>query len=127
MPIYQDEGRNFLILFVAFPQKNNYNVVKYRIENDGDSMTQTRKRLVFHGRVQGVGFRYKAKYLASSLGLTGWVRNEYDGTVHMEVQGPRPMIYKLMEGLNRDRYIVIEWIDEKDIPVAEDERSFSVR
>ncbi len=127
MPIYQDEGRNFLILFVAFPQKNNYNVVKYRIENDGDSMTQTRKRLVFHGRVQGVGFRYKAKYLASSLGLTGWVRNEYDGTVHMEVQGSKPMIYKLMEGLNRDRYIVIEWIDEKDIPVAEDERSFSVR
>lgn len=127
MPIYQDEGRNFLILFVAFPQKNNYNVVKYRIENDGDSMTQTRKRLVFHGRVQGVGFRYKAKYLASSLGLTGWVRNEYDGTVHMEVQGPKPMIYKLMEGLNRDRYIVIEWIDEKDILMAEDERSFSVR
>ncbi len=127
MPIYQDEGRNFLILFVAFPQKNNYNVVKYRIENDGDSMTQTRKRLVFHGRVQGVGFRYKAKYLASSLGLTGWVRNEYDGTVHMEVQGSKPMIYKLMEGLNRDRYIVIEWIDEKDIPVVEDERSFSVR
>lgn len=127
MPIYQDEGRNFLILFVAFPQKNNYNVVKYRFENDGDSMTQTRKRLVFHGRVQGVGFRYKAKYLASSLGLTGWVRNEYDGTVHMEVQGPKPMIYKLMEGLNRDRYIVIEWIDEKDILVAEDERSFSVR
>lgn len=127
MPIYQDEGRNFLILFVAFPQKNNYNVVKYRIENDGDSMTQTRKRLVFHGRVQGVGFRYKAKYLASSLGLTGWVRNEYDGTVHMEVQGSKPMIYKLMEGLNRDRYIVIEWIDEKDILVAEDERSFSVR
>lgn len=90
-------------------------------------MTQMRKRLVFHGRVQGVGFRYKAKYLASSLGLSGWVRNEYDGTVHMEVQGTKQMIHKLMEGLNRDRYIVMEWIDEKDIPVDEEERSFSVR
>lgn len=90
-------------------------------------MTQMRKRLVFHGRVQGVGFRYKAKYLASSLGLSGWVRNEYDGTVHMEVQGTKQMIHKLMEGLNRDRYISIEWIDEKDIPVDNEERRFSVR
>lgn len=90
-------------------------------------MTQMRKRLIFHGRVQGVGFRYKAKYLASSLGLSGWVRNEYDGTVHMEVQGTKQMIYKLMEGLNRDRYISIEWIDEKDIPVNDEERRFSVR
>lgn len=90
-------------------------------------MTQMRKRLVFHGRVQGVGFRYKARYLASSLGLSGWVRNEYDGTVHMEVQGTKQMIHKLMEGLNRDRYISIEWIDEKDIPVDNEERRFSVR
>ena len=89
-------------------------------------MAQIRKCMVFHGRVQGVGFRYKAKYLANSLGLTGWVKNEYDGTVHMEVQGRKAMIYKLMEGLNRGMYISIDWIDEKDIPVIE-ERSFVVR
>lgn len=104
-------------------------MVKYR-ENtknhDGDSMTEIRKRLIFHGRVQGVGFRYTAKHLASSLGLTGWVRNEYDGTVYMEVQGRKMMIYKLMEGLNRGMYISIDWIDEEDIPLI-DERSFSVR
>ena len=113
-------------VLLAFLTETNYNDVNMS-QKMVVSMGEIRKRLVFHGRVQGVGFRYKAKYLASSLGLTGWVRNEYDGTVHMEVQGPKPMIYKLMEGLNRDRYIVIEWIDEKDIPVAEDERSFSVR
>lgn len=43
-------------------------------------MADVRKRIIFRGRVQGVGFRYTAKYLAQSLGLTGWVRNEYDGT-----------------------------------------------
>ena len=89
-------------------------------------MAEIRKRLIFHGRVQGVGFRYTAKHLAGSLGLTGWVRNEYDGTVRMEVQGRKDMIYKLMEGLNRGMYISIDWIDEKDIPVIE-ERSFVVR
>ena len=50
-------------------------------------MAEIRQRIVFHGRVQGVGFRYTAKYLARSMNLTGWVKNEYDGTVVMEVQG----------------------------------------
>lgn len=52
-------------------------------------MAEVRKHIVFHGRVQGVGFRYTAKYLARSLELTGWVTNEWDGTVVMEVQGER--------------------------------------
>ena len=89
-------------------------------------MAEIRKHLIFHGRVQGVGFRYRARHLADSLGLTGWVRNEYDGTVHMEVQGRKACIYKLMEGLNRGMYISVDWIDEEDIPVIE-ESSFSVR
>ena len=46
-----------------------------------------RKQIRFRGKVQGVGFRYHAKNAASSLGLTGWVRNESDGSVYMEVQG----------------------------------------
>ena len=52
-----------------------------------DEMADVRKHMIFHGRVQGVGFRYTAKYLARSMNLTGWVKNEYDGTVVMEVQG----------------------------------------
>jgi acylphosphatase len=90
------------------------------------AMAEIRKRLIFHGRVQGVGFRYRAKHLAGSLGLTGWVRNEYDGTVHMEVQGTKAMIYKLMEGLNRGSYISIDWIDDEEIP-AKKESGFCVR
>lgn len=89
-------------------------------------MSEIRKRIVFYGRVQGVGFRYTAKCLAQSIGLTGWVENEYDGTVLMEVQGREPMIFKLMEGLNHNMFIDITWIDSKDIPL-EEERSFRVR
>ena len=89
-------------------------------------MSEVRKRIVFHGLVQGVGFRYTAKYLAQSMGLTGWVKNEYDGTVLMEVQGREPLIFKLMEGLNNRMYIQIDWIDSKDISVKE-ERGFRVK
>ena len=89
-------------------------------------MSEVRKRIVFHGRVQGVGFRYTAKYLAQSMGLTGWVKNEYDGTVLMEVQGREQLIFKLMEGLNNRMYIQIDWIDSKDISVKE-ERGFRVK
>lgn len=89
-------------------------------------MAEVRKRIVFHGRVQGVGFRYTAKYMAQSLGLTGWVRNEYDGTVQMEIQGREALINKLLVGLNHGHYIVIEWMDTKELSPVEDERSFRV-
>lgn len=89
-------------------------------------MSEVRKRIVFHGRVQGVGFRYTAKYLAQSLGLTGWVRNEWDGTVTLEIQGRETLINKLLVGLNNNRFITIEWMDTKEIS-TEEENSFWVK
>lgn len=82
-----------------------------------NEMAELRKRFVFHGRVQGVGFRYTAKYLARSLGLTGWVQNEWNGTVTMEVQGREPMINKLLTAINNNSFIVIDWIDSEEIPL----------
>ncbi len=89
-------------------------------------MSEIRMEIRFHGRVQGVGFRYRAKYMAQSLGLTGWVKNEWDGSVSMEVQGREQLIDKLLIGLNQDRYIRIDWMDSEEIPLKQ-ERGFSVR
>lgn len=89
-------------------------------------MAVVRKHIVFHGRVQEVGFRYTAKYLALNLGLTGWVQNEYDGTVTMEVQGEEQLINKLLINLNSGSFIRIEWMDCKEIALGK-EKSFSVR
>lgn len=90
-------------------------------------MGEIRRRIEFHGRVQGVGFRYTARLAAVSLGLTGWVKNEADGSVSMEVQGRESMVNKLLVRLHTDRFIRVEWMDSQEIPTVENEKSFSVR
>ena len=84
-----------------------------------------RKHIVFYGRVQGVGFRYHSYYIANSLGLTGTVRNLYDGSVEMEVQGSREAIDELIRRLNGQRFIDISDMSVRDMSLAE-ERSFEI-
>ncbi len=48
-----------------------------------------RVHLTLTGRVQGVGFRYFAHRVAQRLNLGGWVRNLPNGSVEVEVEGPR--------------------------------------
>lgn len=80
----------------------------------------------FYGRVQGVGFRFTAKYAATSLALTGWVKNLDDGSVLMEIQGSPLRIDKLLMKLNRDNYIRIDHIARTRIDPIEGEKSFRV-
>lgn len=60
-----------------------------------------REAVVFEGRVQGVGFRATAASIARDLDLEGWVRNEPDGTVRCEVQGPPESIEAFLSRLRR--------------------------
>ena len=90
-------------------------------------MSIKRKRIIFSGRVQGVGFRYRAAYAAESLGLTGWVRNEWDETVSMEVQGEEELIDKLVDRMYKERYIRIEGISVMNMSPVEGEKRFRIR
>lgn len=83
-----------------------------------------RLELRFTGRVQGVGFRYTATYAANNLGLTGWVYNDWDGSVLMEVQGAKSQINRLIEHLNNGRFIQIDNIEKKVIPLNNHETIF---
>ena len=53
------------------------------------SSDDIRVHAVVAGLVQGVGFRYFTVMTAGKLGLGGWVRNCYDGSVEVEAQGTR--------------------------------------
>ena len=86
-----------------------------------------RKRLVFCGRVQGVGFRWRARAAAQGAGATGWVRNNYDGSVTMELQGSDTQIDRVVQSLDHDRYIRIDSLEARTIPVDPEERGFETR
>lgn len=53
-------------------------------------MSAIRRRWRFTGTVQGVGFRYYARAAALHLGLTGWVANNWDGSVTLRPRASVP-------------------------------------
>lgn len=86
-----------------------------------------RYRLRFYGMVQGVGFRYTATHAANMYRLTGYVKNEYDGSVTCEVQGSESDIEQFIAVINRGRFIEIERIDKTVLELDGEERSFEVK
>lgn len=73
-----------------------------------------RYNIIFKGRVQGVGFRYKSYMIANELGLTGDVYNLYDGDVEVNVQGEQGKIDLFLDKLAHDRLIRIDDIKIKE-------------
>lgn len=49
------------------------------------------------GRVQGVGFRVSAQSLANTLNITGFIRNEPDGSVYIEAEGEKNNLNKFLD------------------------------
>ena len=117
------------IIFGCLSGWLGYHIVKFA-EREKDSkiiMHKIRVSICFYGRVQGVGFRYKLRYLAEKYSVTGWARNEYDGSVSTELQGLEEDIDKILQALYNDRYIEIDDIRKRSLPVDEEERGFGVR
>lgn len=85
-----------------------------------------RYNMIFKGRVQGVGFRYKSYLLANELGLTGDVNNLYDGDVELNIQGDREKIDLFLEKLAKDRFIRIDDIEIKEKESINDEEKFKL-
>ena len=83
-----------------------------------------RKRITFTGHVQGVGFRWRAEKAATLFRCTGWCRNEWDGSVTMEIQGREEDIDQVILRIEEGRYVRIENMRVRDIPVVENDRSF---
>jgi acylphosphatase len=64
------------------------------MEEEGKDLA--RLQATVHGRVQGVSFRYYTQRRANELDLAGYVRNQWDGTVEVVAEGPRPILEELL-------------------------------
>lgn len=59
-------------------------------------MKKVRAHVLIKGRVQGVFFRAETRSQAYSLGLTGWVRNRWDGSVEAVLEGEDQKVQKMI-------------------------------
>ena len=86
------------------------------------------RRIIFSGRVQGVGFRYTTKEIALGFDVCGWVRNLFDDTVEMHVMGHADEIdaflREIMEESTVARNIKEAKID--DIPLLDKAKGFRI-
>ncbi|MFA7256236.1 MAG: acylphosphatase [Kiritimatiellales bacterium] len=91
-------------------------------------MKRQRITVRYEGRVQGIGFRYTAVSLAQGLDVTGWVKNEFDGSVLLVAEGEEDQMMELLQAIRRShlgRYITNELV--KRSPTRGEFNCFSVR
>lgn len=78
------------------------------------------------GRVQGVGFRATARACAAPHAVTGWVRNEPDGSVLLEIQGEEPEIEAALASLRDRMSRLITREDAEALPPVGNESGFRI-
>jgi acylphosphatase len=65
--------------------------------NKGQLTEKKRARVIVRGRVQGVFFRYSTREMAKKLGVFGWVKNRWDGSVEAVFEGDRGGVEEMIE------------------------------
>ena len=85
-----------------------------------------RVRVRYTGRVQGVGFRATTRAVARLFPVTGWVRNDADGSVTAEFQGDPTEIDRCMGRLADEMASNIRSADRHEAPLAGGETSFEI-
>jgi acylphosphatase len=90
--------------------------------------TQSRLHAIVQGRVQGVSFRYYTQRRARELGLTGYVRNLWDGTVEVVAEGRRSGLDQLLAFLQvGPRAAFVTQVDVRWLTPTKDLNRFEVR
>jgi acylphosphatase len=89
---------------------------------------KVRLRAIVHGRVQGVNFRYYTCQQARQIGVTGYVRNLWDGTVEVVAEGPRQKVSQLLTWLQKGpRMAFVQRVDVQWLPYTDEFQHFEVR
>jgi len=80
------------------------------------------------GSVQGVFFRETTRREAERLGLSGWVRNRFDGQVEAEFQGPSRAVERVIEFCQRGPSSAsVDDVDVTELDAIHGDEGFTVR
>ena len=92
-------------------------------------MALKRVRVIVSGRVQGVFFRANTVDMARGLGVNGWVRNCYDGTVEALFQGEEALVDKAVSWCHKGppSSLVTDVKVYSETPSEDEFQGFSVR
>jgi acylphosphatase len=77
------------------------------------------RHVFYEGRVQGVGFRYTVRHLATGYDIAGWVRNLPDGRVEMLAAGFPDEVAEFLEAIRAselDSFIRNETVEQVPVP-----------
>jgi len=85
------------------------------------------RRFVVRGRVQGVGFRWYVEREAQVLGISGWVRNNFDGSVEVLAAGTGEQLAALSQRLQAGpRAARVDQVEESEAVPVKDLRNFRI-
>lgn len=59
------------------------------------------RKVLYEGRVQGVGFRYTVKQVATGYEVNGWVRNLENGSVELHAQGEQDEVFSFLDAIEQ--------------------------
>jgi acylphosphatase len=85
------------------------------------------REVYYSGRVQGIGFRYTARSLATGGGVTGFVRNLPDGRVHLVVEGEKAEVEKFLDAIRAEMGYYIDKVDAMERPASGRFQIFEIR
>lgn len=95
--------------------------------NAAPESNSIRRRVIYHGRVQGVFFRATSYDLSRNYRVVGWVRNLPDGTVEIETEGEPAEVDRFLEAIARHFEHHIANTNVSDIPPSSGESDFGIR
>ncbi len=86
-----------------------------------------RRRVLFSGHVQGVGFRYTTSRLADRFDVTGYVKNLPDGRVEAVMEGELSEVERFQAAISQEMGSNITDVSVQDGPATGVDRSFQIR
>lgn len=86
------------------------------------------RQVFYEGRVQGVGFRYTVRNIATGYEVTGWVRNLPDGRVELQTCGQPEEVREFIAAIKESELNSnIKKVEEHEVPPFSEPKGFEIR